>query len=132
MNNDIIADKDQPIEAVLVKRRQGERNDLVLRDHVVLKNGPRTYKVATHWAVISPGTDQLRHEAVRIEAYKKCKAGWTCDDARSIRLEYIDEVRLLGTFLGAINNASIPNAVTDYLIVPYLIKKSGGQVYWGQ
>jgi hypothetical protein len=121
--DNFIAENDQSLEAVLIKRREIEQDknpDISLKDSVVLKQGPRAYKVATHWIIIDRNTGEVHHHAVKIETLRRRKSGWLLDEERSITLDDSkgDEIKPLETFLGVVRGANMPEKPGDYLVVP--------------
>jgi hypothetical protein len=127
MSDDIIAPASDPFDVVLLKRRQIRERDkpeLRFRDQVVLKQGPRASKVATHWEIWDRHTGALHHHAVTIDTYNRTatgpSAGWTVPHERSITLtdEHGDELRPLSAFLAAVFGNTIPSHEGDYLLVP--------------
>jgi hypothetical protein len=123
MSNKIVAPSTEPLEAILVERRRIEQEvnpDVSARDYVVLKNGPKVYKVATHWVIVDRHTGELHHHAVKIETYKRLRTGWMVDDEHSITLDdsESDAITSLATFLGAIRSVDIPQSPGHYLVMP--------------
>lgn len=109
---------------------QQQHPDLELGDFVVLKRGPKAYKVATHWQIVDRNTGELHHHSVRIETYRRLKSGWYWDEIRSITLEEDDsktsEITPLTTFLASIMSAHMPTDPGDYLVLP--LRREGQQL----
>lgn len=123
MDEPYLAPREQTLEAVLIKRSEIERErnpDVKMCDRLVLKNGPRSFKVATHWMIVDRHTGELHHHAVKIETYQRTRGGWLVLDERSITLDDSDgdELSQLATFLGTILSVSIPSDAGRYLVVP--------------
>lgn len=65
------------IEAVVVERvklNQKKYPDTDLVDKVILKDGPRAYKVALYWIIVDRNTGEIHHHSLRIETYRRTKA----------------------------------------------------------
>ena len=70
----------------------------------VLKDGPRTFKIATLLELINFKTGEFHHHSLKIDHIEKLKAGWFAKPKRSARLdsEEPDEIEKLYRFLHAI------------------------------
>src|SRR5438876_12408991 len=92
-----LADRSEPLDAVVVRRQLLEQEtypDVRCVDKLVLKHGPRAYKVATHWVIVNRNTGELHHHALKIETYRVKKDGWYLDSGHSITIE-ADETDVL-------------------------------------
>ena len=123
MIKDILADSTSTLDQVMIKRRviEQERNpDVDMQDSIILKNGPRAFKVATFWRIVDRHTGELHHHALKIETFNKRKIGWEYDADHSVTLDDDrgDEILQLERFLGAVCHASIPDAPGDYIVMP--------------
>ena len=123
MSDEIIAPASESLEAVIVRRRVAaeETNpDIKMHDHIILKDGPRAYKVATHWVITNRRTGEIHHHAVKLATFKKNKAGWTQEEEHSITLDDkdADEISALATFLGSSRKAAVPEGPGDYIVIP--------------
>jgi hypothetical protein len=120
----MLAGSHLPLDAVLVARRRValERNPNVeLRDHVILRNGPRIYKLVTHWVIRDGPGEEDCSNVVNIDILDRTKKhGWEWDPDRTIRLDDKgnDELGPLATFLGALKARAIPEESGKYLVVP--------------
>jgi hypothetical protein len=62
------------LDSVLIERVKVEKEknpDIELMDKVILKDGPRAYKVAQHWIFVNRNTGEIHHHALIIETYQK-------------------------------------------------------------
>jgi hypothetical protein len=118
-----IADKDASLEAVLIRRQEFARQtypDIKLVDKVVLKDGPRAYKVATHWVIVDRNTGEVHHDALKIDTFRKRKDGWILDLGHSITIEAdeSDALQKLSTFLASLRMGGLPERPGSYLVIP--------------
>jgi len=108
-------------EATAIKRYEvGEdtNRSIPLVDSIVLSNGPKVQKRASHFLIIDSHTGITHHHAIKIETYKKAKGGTSLDEKHSILVDDDDEdeISRLATFLCAVRD--MPKAAGDYLAVP--------------
>ncbi|MFC1524647.1 Shedu anti-phage system protein SduA domain-containing protein [Thermodesulfobacteriota bacterium] len=70
---------------------------------VVLKDGPRAFKISTLLEVINPQNGNFHHYSLKIDHINKTKAGWFHKPENSVRLEgkEPDEIEKLYLFLHA-------------------------------
>ncbi|MEM1188123.1 MAG: Shedu anti-phage system protein SduA domain-containing protein [Pseudomonadota bacterium] len=95
----------QTINDVVVRIKQTFTNPNVRSiTQVVLKEGPRAFKIATLLEVINPNTGEFHHYSLRIDHVDKNKAGWFAKPEKSVRLEgkEPDEIGKLYQFLKAV------------------------------
>lgn len=123
MSEDIFLSSDQSIDAVMFERQRIEQEkhpDIKLVDKLVLKDGPRAYKVAYHWVFVNRHTGEINHHTLRLETYRKTRPGWKEDLEHSLTLEDKDEkeVTQLFYFLGALLNKDFSDPSGSYLIIP--------------
>jgi len=123
MTDEIIAASDQPLQAVLLRRKEmveGAHPDMRMVDTLILKDGPRAHKVATHWVIVDRHTQQIHHHAVKLSTFTRLKAGWVVEDEHSVTVDdaNADEITALATFLAAIKKVAIPDSPGDYIVVP--------------
>lgn len=96
---------DQTIDDVVVRIKQTFTNPNVRSiTQVVLKEGPRAFKIATLLEVINPNTEEFHHYSLRIDHIDRTKAGWFAKPEKSVRLEgkEPDEIEKLYQFLRAV------------------------------
>lgn len=94
-----------PLDAVLVKIRETYSNPSIRNiRQVVLRDGPRTFRIATLLEVIDPNTTVFHHYSLKIDHVDKRKAGWFAKPERSVRLDggSPDEIETLYRFLHAL------------------------------
>lgn len=123
MSEAVILPSDQNIEAVLFERQrvEQERNpDIQLIDKVILKNGPRAFKVASHWVFVNRHTGEINHHTLRLETFRKAKLGWSMDAEHSLTLEdrAEQEVTRLLHFLNVVFGRDFLEPSGNYLIIP--------------
>lgn len=96
------------LDDVKVKIRQAYSNPSVRNiSQVVLKDGPKVFRIATLLEIIDRSTGAFHHYSLKIDQIaRKPKAGWFTDPEKSVRLEgdSPDEVDRLYTFLHAIRS----------------------------
>lgn len=123
MSEDIILPSDQNIDAVMFERQRVERErypDIQLVDKIILKDGPRAYKVASHWVFVNRHTGEVNHHALRLETFRKNKPGWTVDSKHSLTLENKEgeEVTKLFHFLSVVLDKDFSKPSGSYLVIP--------------
>ncbi len=60
--------KDISIEDIKVRIRSTSKNPNIGNTrHVVLKNGPRTYKIATIFEIVDPAEGKLHHLSLQLD-----------------------------------------------------------------
>lgn len=95
---------DKTLDDVLVRIKQSYKNPHVRSiTQVVLKNGPRAFRIATLLELIDPTTNQFHHYSLKIDQIDRTKKVWSAKPEKSIRLEGKDpdELEKLHTFLEA-------------------------------
>ena len=108
------------LDDVKVRIRQSYKNPNVGKIHqVVLKDGPRTFKIATLLEIIDPKTDALHHYSLKIDSIDRLKAGWFSKPEKSVRLEggSPDEIENLYRFLSALIEEKLSNRTGDLHII---------------
>jgi len=72
----------------------------------VLKDGPRSYKIATLFEIMDPKNDEIHHYSLKIETYKKTKKYWERKPEHSISLtsDGKNEIGNLVDFLNSFRN----------------------------
>lgn len=92
------------IDDVKIRIQESYKNPNVRRvTQVVLKEGPRAFKIASLMEIINPKTKAFHHYSLKIDHIDKTKAGWFYKPERSVRLEgkEPDEIEKLVKFLAA-------------------------------
>lgn len=96
---------DQSLDDVIVRIKKSYSNPNVRTiTQVVLKEGPRAFRIATLLELVNANTSEFHHYSLKIDHIDKTKAGWFAKPTKSIRLEgkEPDEIEKLYRFLHAI------------------------------
>ncbi len=96
---------DQSLDDVVIRIKKTYSNPNVRTiTQVVLKEGPRAFRIATLLELINPNTDEFHHYSLKIDHIDRTTTGWFAKPAKSIRLEgkEPDEIERLYRFLHAI------------------------------
>jgi len=112
---------DLSIEDIKVRIIQTSGNPNIGKTHqVTLKNGPRTFRIATIFEILDPVTGGLHHLSLQLDSYDKTKAGWRAKPEKRIRLEGKDpdEIEILSTFLTSALSETYPERSGNFHIVP--------------
>lgn len=91
-------------EDVKVRIRTATRNPNVGRtEQVVLKEGPRAFRLATLMEIIKPDSGQVHHYVLKIDSIDRTKKGWFYKAEKSVSLEGQDpdEIDRLFRFMKA-------------------------------
>lgn len=76
------------LEDIKVAITLSQRNPNVRRTfQSVLKDGPRTFKIATVFEIMNSHTDELHHHSLRLDSFDRLKIGWKYRPDRSIHLD---------------------------------------------
>jgi hypothetical protein len=96
-----------------------ENPDIEITNSVILKHGPRAYKFAIIYKIISRNTGKYKHHALHVKTYQKRKDGWLEKPDSSIILENKEEeeIERLSLFLNAFYAENLPNQNGEYGIV---------------
>lgn len=108
------------LDDVKVRIRESYKNPNVGKIHqVVLKDGPRTFRIATLIEIIDPKTGGLHHYSLKIDSIDRLKAGWFSKPEKSVRLEggSPDEIETLYRFLSALIEGKLSNRTGDLHII---------------
>jgi hypothetical protein len=108
------------IEDVKVRIRECYRNPNVRNTRqVVLKEGPRTFRIATLFEIVDPETSEFHHWSLKIDSIDRRKSGWFGKAEKSIRLESgdPDEIHALLQFLQAALSDRIPATTGEIHII---------------
>lgn len=92
------------LEDVKVRISEAIKNPNVGKtEQVVLKGGPRAYKLATLFEILNPDTESVHHYTLKIDSIDRKKTGWFYKPEKSISLEGQDpdEIQRLFYFLQA-------------------------------
>ena len=92
------------LDDVKVRIREAYTNPNVGKiEQVVLREGPRAFRVATLLEILDPSTGLAHHYSLKIDSIDRRKAGWFHKPEKSVRLEgdNPDEIERLCRFLQA-------------------------------
>lgn len=108
------------LDDVKVRIRAAYKNPNVGKIHqAVLKDGPRTYRLATLLEIIDTKTGDLHHYSLKIDSIDRLKAGWFSKPEKSVRLEgdNPDEIEHLYRFLNALNEGKLSERTGELHII---------------
>lgn len=112
---------DTTLDEVKVRIREAYNNPNVGKiSQVVLKDGPRTFHIATLLEIVDTKTGKLHHYSLKIDHIeRKKKAGWFAKPERSVRLDgdSPDEIDRLYTFLDALKQGGLAAEQGDLHII---------------
>ena len=86
---------------------------------VVLKEGPRVFKIATLLEIKDNNTKQFHHYSLKIDSINKRKAGWFAEPEKSIRLDggTHNEIEILYKFLKVLFEGNISTKTGELHII---------------
>ncbi len=108
------------LEDVILKIKETYSNPSVGKTfQVVLKDGPRTFKIATLLEIKDSNTNQFHHYSLKIDSINRNKASWFAKPEKSIHLDGNEnnEIEKLFTFLKAVLEGNISTEVGDLHII---------------
>ena len=108
------------LDDLKVKIRETNKNPNIGKTHqVVLKDGPRAYRIATIFEILDPSNNTLHHLSLRLDSFDHVKNKWTHKPDRSVRLEGKEpnEIASLSRFLRAILDEHYPQEAGDIHVV---------------
>jgi hypothetical protein len=112
---------DATLDDVKVRIRAAYSNPNVgTISQVVLKDGPKAFRIATLLEIINPQTREFHHYSLKIDHIDRKKtAGWFADPDRSVRLEgdSPDEIDRLYVFLHALKQGSLADTKGDLHVI---------------
>jgi len=88
-------------------------------EQVVLKEGPRAFRLATLFEIINPETGKLHHYTLKIDSIDRKKTGWFYKPEKSVSLEgrKQDEIERLFLFLRAPLEGTLYDATGELHII---------------
>jgi hypothetical protein len=95
---------DQTLDDIVVRIKKSYTNPNVRTiTQIVLKDGPRAFRIATLMELINPANNEFHHYQLKIDQIDRSKKGWFSKPEKSVRLEGEDpdEIEKLYRFLGA-------------------------------
>lgn len=107
-------------EDIKVKIQQTSNNPNIGKTHqVTLKNGPRTFRIATIFEILNPATKELHHLSLQLDSFDKTKAAWRTKPEKKIRIEGKDpnEIKILSEFLCMALSEHYPNTTGEFRVV---------------
>lgn len=111
---------DSTLEDVKVRIRQSVRNKNIGRvEQVVLREGPRAFRLATLFEILDPASGGVHHYSLKLDSVDKKKKGWFYKPEKSITLESgdPDEIGRLFRFLQAHADGSLSDKKADIHII---------------
>lgn len=101
---------DLTLEDIKIAIRQAKHNPSIGKTFQhVLKDGPRTFKIATIFEIMNAKTRELHHYSLRLDCFRKLKSEWQHEDKRSLILDgNAGEIDALVTFIRGISEADSP------------------------
>jgi len=108
------------LEDVKLKIRETFSNPRIGKTiQTVLKEGPRTFKIATLFEIKDNNKNQFHHYSLKIDSINKKKAGWFYESEKSVRLDggTNNEIEMLYKFLRAIFEGDIAAKTGDLHII---------------
>lgn len=88
---------------------------------MVLKPGPRAYRVATLYEIVNPSTNAHHHWCLRINSFDRTKSkGWSFKPTASVSLgdEGDSELSKLADFIQAAHAGRLAEPTGDYQLIP--------------
>ncbi|MDW7761106.1 MAG: DUF4263 domain-containing protein [Acidobacteriota bacterium] len=92
------------LDEVMVRIKEAYRNpNIGWIKQLTLKEGPRTFRIATLMEIVDPQTGERHHYTLKLDSIDRRKTGWFSKPDRSIRLDGQDpdEIEHLHRFLTA-------------------------------
>jgi len=112
---------DTSLEEVKVRIRQSYSNPNVGKIHqVVLKDGPRAFRIATLLEILDPKTESLHHYSLKIDSIdRRTNKGWFAKPEKSVRLEGNEpnEIEHLYRFLTALTEGRLSSKTGDLRVI---------------
>jgi len=108
------------LDDVKIRIQETYKNPNVGKIHqVVLKDGPRTFRIATLLEIINTKTGGLHHYSLKIDSINRLKEGWFSKPKKSVRLEgdKPDEIERLYRFLNALIEGKLTNKTGELRII---------------
>lgn len=112
---------DLSIDDIKVKIQQTSSNPDIEKTHqVILKKGPRTFRIATIFEIINPTTKKLHHLSLQLDSFDKTKKVWRAKPDKNVRLDGKDpnEIKILSDFLSAALSEQYPDSAGEVRVIP--------------
>jgi hypothetical protein len=111
---------DFSLEEIKIKIRQTSKNPNIGKTHqVTLKNGPRTFRIATIFEIINPKNQELHHLSLQFDSFDKTKSAWRAKPDKKIVIKGKDpdEIKILSDFLSATLSEHYPDSTGEFRVV---------------
>ena len=111
---------DFSLEEIKIKIRQTSKNPNIGKTHqVTLKNGPRTFRIATIFEIVNPKNQELHHLSLQLDSFDKTKLAWKAKPDKNIRIkgENPNEIKILSDFLSAALSEHYPDSTGEFRVV---------------
>ncbi|MFC1839815.1 Shedu anti-phage system protein SduA domain-containing protein [Thermodesulfobacteriota bacterium] len=108
------------LEDVKIRIKETYTNPNVAKTHqVVLKEGPRIFKIATLLEIVDGKTGKFHHYSLKIDHIDRQKKGWFAKPEKSMRLEGKEpnEIEPLYRFLDALLKDKLANKIGELHII---------------
>lgn len=112
--------RDMSLDDVKLRIRESYTNPNVGRvQQAVLKDGPRTFRIATLLQILDPKTRMPHHYSLKIDSIDRLKGGWFAKPEKSVRLEGHDpnEIERLYRFLKAFDDGTLSERTGDLHLI---------------
>jgi len=113
-------DPDNTLDDIKVRIQKSYKNPNVGKiTQVVLKEGPKAFKIATLMEIVNPTTNDFHHYSLKLDHIDRTKKGWFHKPEKSVRLEgkEPDEIDTLFKFLSVVYQNSFGGATGDLHII---------------
>jgi hypothetical protein len=110
---------DTSIEDIKVAIRRSFNNPNIGQTfHSVIKEGPRTFKIATIFEILDSNTNEHHHFALRLDTVDRLKSGWKSRPRNSLWLHGNDgELERLLAFLNGTLQSIVPDEIGNFVLV---------------
>lgn len=111
---------DFSLEEIKIKIRKTSKNPNIGKTHqVTLKNGPRTFRIATIFEIINPKNQELHHLSLQFDSFDKTKSAWRAKPDKKIVIKGKDpdEIKILSDFLSATLSEHYPDSTGEFRVV---------------
>lgn len=111
---------DFSLEEIKIKIRQTSKNPNIGKTHqVTLKNGPRTFRIATIFEIVNPNNQELHHLSLQIDSFDKTKLAWRAKPDKKIIIKgkNPNEIKILSDFLSAALSEHYPDSTGEFRVV---------------
>ena len=111
---------DFSLEEIKIKIQQTSKNPNIGKTHqVTLKDGPRTFRIATIFEIINPKNQELHHLSLQLDSFDKTKSAWKAKPDKKIVIKGKDpdEIKILSDFLSATLSEHYPDSTGEFRVV---------------